>query len=406
MPTDDIHPTSHLTTDLPAAVDAIIIGGGINGAASAFFLARAGLRAMIVERLPALARLTTSRSMEAMRAQFVEPENVAMMRESIAFYEQFAERTGLPGYEIGVHQQGYLFLTATEHGATVLRQRVATQHGLGLTDVEFFNGAEVRRRFPFISAEAVAATFRQRDGWLSAHEATFGLARASGAAVALNTTVTGFYLAGGRVTGVATNSGRVAAPVVIIAAGPYSGQVASLLGVDLRLRIIRRHRVTIGQHPLIPQDAPMVIDQDTGAHWRPEKPGAALAWAQAHERPGEPVDDVRPNPMFVHEVLEAVCRFSPFWLDVAESLKASQVYLSAGQYTVSLDDKPIIGPHPDIPGLFFNTGYSGHGIMGAPGGGRLLADLVTGALSDHANPFSFRRLAALSMDTAGHARLL
>ena len=59
--------------------DAIIIGGGIVGAASAFFLARAGLRCVIVERLPALARLTTSRSMEAMRAQFVEPENVTMM---------------------------------------------------------------------------------------------------------------------------------------------------------------------------------------------------------------------------------------------------------------------------------------------------------------------------------------
>lgn len=406
MSSDDPRDATQSASGPPAMADAVIIGGGINGAASAFFLARAGWRPVIVERLPALARLTTSRSMEAFRAQFVEPENVAMMRESIAFYEQFAERTGLPGYDIGVHQQGYLFLTATASAAEALRQRVATQHSLGLTDVEFLDGDEVRRRFPFVSEAAVAATFRQRDGWLSAHEAAFGLARASGARVLLNTTVTGFRLAGGRVIGVETDRGAIAAPAVIIAAGPYSGAVASLLDVDLRLRIIRRHRVTIGQHPLIPQDAPMVIDQDTGAHWRPEKPGAALAWAQASELPGAPVDDVRPNPLFVHEVLEAICRFSPFWLDVAESLKASQVYLSAGQYTVSLDDKPIIGPHPEIPGLFFNTGYSGHGIMGAPGGGRLLADLVTGALSDHANPFSFRRLAAVSLEAAGHRRLL
>ena len=113
------------------------------------------------------------------------------------------------------------------------------------------------------------------------------------------------------------------------------------------------------------------------------------------------MDDVRPNPMFVHEVMEGVSRLCPFWIDVAESLNRDQVYVSAGQYTVTPDDKPIIGPHPEIEGLYFNTGYSGHGIMGTPGGGRLLADLVTGHADDETNPFSFRRLAALEAAGAG-----
>jgi sarcosine oxidase subunit beta len=395
-----------INSEFPSTADAIVVGGGISGAASAFFLARAGLRPVIVERLPALAALTTSQSMEAMRAQFIEPENVAMMRESIAFYEAFAERTGLHDYDIGIHQPGYLFLTTEPEGLEGFRQRVEAQHRLGLTDVELLDGAQARERFPFVSEEVTAATFRQRDGWLSAHEAAYGFAQASSAKVLLSTNVSDISMTGGRVSGVVTSRGPIAAPVVVLATGPYSAQVAAMAGVELPLRIIRRHRLTIGQHPLVPQDAPMTIDQDTGAHWRPESPGAALAWAQPEEPPSEPTDEVMPNPMFPFEVLEGVSRLCPFWLEVAESLKRDQVFLTAGQYTVTPDDKPIIGPYPEILGLFFNLGYSGHGVMAAPGGGRLLADLVMGATQDRDNPFSYCRLATLDLETIVHKRLI
>lgn len=396
-----------MTRNHAITADVAIIGGGISGAAAAFFLSRAGLKPVIIERLPALANLTTSRSMEAVRAQFAEPENIAMMRESIAFYERFNENVGLSDVHIGLHQQGYLFLTTSEAGADRMRARVAIQHAAGLDDVELLTGDEVRRRFPYAAAEEiVAGTFRQRDGWLAAHEAASGFARASAAPVLLRTTVIGIELRGGRVVSLNTDQGHVSVSAVLIAAGPYSQRVAALAGADLPLRILRRHRVTIGQHPLIPQDAPMLVDQDTGAHWRPEKPGAALAWAQASEPPGEPVDDVRTNPMFVHEVIEGVYRLCPFWLDVAETLKRDQVFLQAGQYTVTPDDKPIIGPHPQIAGLYFSTGFSGHGIMAAPGAARLLADLMTGKLDDGTNPFSFRRLATLEHLRGEHERLL
>jgi glycine/D-amino acid oxidase-like deaminating enzyme len=91
---------------------------------------------------------------------------------------------------------------------------------------------------------------------------------------------------------------------------------------------------------------------------------------------------------------------------VAESLKRDNVFLTAGQYTVTPDDKPIIGPHPEIAGLFFNLGYSGHGVMAAPGGGRLLADLVSGQADDADNPFSFRRLDTLDAAALASRRLL
>ncbi|MEA3336062.1 MAG: FAD-dependent oxidoreductase [Chloroflexota bacterium] len=393
-------------TSLPSSPDAIIIGGGISGTAAAFFLTQAGLKSTIIERLPALAALTTARSMESVRAQFVEPETLLMMRESITFYEDFAENIGLSDVDIGLHQAGYLFLTTEAAGAERFRQRVRRQHAFGLTDVVLLTGEQIRQRFPFVSEKVVAGTFRPGDGWLAAHEAAFGFARSSGAKVLTGTVVSGILQESGRVTGVETDQGRIAAPVVIVAAGPYSGNVASLAGLDLPLTIVRRHRVTIGQHPLIPQDAPMVIDGDTGAHWRPESPGAALAWAQAHEPPGEPLDDVRANPMFVFDVMEGVYRLCPFWLEVAESLKRDQVFLLAGQYTVTPDHKPIIGPHPELAGLYVSAGYNGHGIMAAPGAARLLADLVTGKVNDSGNPFGVARLSALAGDSENHELML
>ncbi len=393
-------------TELPALADAVIIGGGINGTAAAFFLARAGLRPLIVERLPVLAGLTTAKSMEAFRAQFVEAEHIALMRESIDFYAHFAERIALPETDIGIHQQGYLFLTTQPERITEFRERVAVQHAHGLADVAFLDGNAACKQFPYVSREVAAATFRAGDGWLSSNEAAQGFARASGAQVALNTTVTGFRLAGGRVAGVETDRGPIAAPVVVLAAGPYSARVAALAGVDLPLQVIRRHRVTIGEHPLIPTWAPMTIDQDTGAHWRPEGPGAALAWAQDHEPPGEPVDNVRPRQDFPFEVLEGVSRLSPFWETVAGELKSSQVRLSAGQYTMTPDGEPIIGPHNELGGLYFILSCNGHGVMAAPGAGRLLADLVTGQIEDVANPFSFRRLAQVGQRATVHHRLL
>lgn len=390
----------------PHRADAVVIGGGIIGAASAFFLARLGLRPVLLERLPSLASLATAQSMEAFRAQFVEPENIAMMRAGIAFYERFVAETGLAECDLGLRQQGYLFLTTQQDGPERYRTRVAQQHALGLTDVEYLETEEVRRRFPFVTGPITAATYRAGDGWLSAHEATYGFVRASGAQTLLSTAATGFITAGGRLNAVQTNQGTIETPLAVVACGPYSKQVAALTGVDLPLENIRRHRVTIGGHPHIPLYAPMTIDQDTGAHWRPESGGAALAWAQSYEKPQEPLDYVRPNPQFPFEVLEGVARLCDFWDVVAESLKSSQVRLGAGQYTLTPDDRPIIGPHPETSGLFFNVGYGGHGVMGAPGGAEWLARLVSNPLLDETNPFSQRRFSADMTGKPVHQRML
>ncbi|NUQ38096.1 MAG: FAD-binding oxidoreductase [Caldilineales bacterium] len=371
----------------------LIIGGGIIGVSSAYFLAAQGYEVLLLERQPTLGSVTTAASLQAVRSQFADPVNIDFMRGSLAFYETFADRLDLPGHDIGFHQQGYLFVTTTEQGAAQLQARVAFQQSHGLEDVAFLTGEALHRRFPYLAAEALAATFRQRDGWLSAHEVIEGFRQAAAryrVTFRTRSRVEVLALAGGRVVGVRTPEGVEGADAVVLAAGPFTAGLAATIGVALPLAAVRRHRFVIGEHAAIPHTAPMTVDHDTGAHWRPEGPGAALAWAEP-EPPSPPEVVVSPDPGFPFRVLEGVYRLSPFWLQVAESLKRDQVFLHAGQYTVTPDHNPLIGPVPGQEELWINSGFSGHGVMAAPAAGQLLADLIAGRRPAAANPFALDR---------------
>nr|MBC7244788.1 FAD-binding oxidoreductase [Chloroflexota bacterium] len=376
--------------EFPRSADVVVIGGGIIGCATAFYATRAGFDTVVLERRDGLGTLTTAASEECFRAQFDEPENVKMMQESIAVFENFPDVVGVPDCDIHIHQQGYLFLTMEEHRVELLRKRVEHQHRIGLLDVEFLEGDEVRRRFPYVGPDVLAATFRAKDGWLSAHELTYGFAKGSSAFFALRTEATGIRLDGQGVAAVMTTRGEIATRCAVIAAGPFSGVVASWVGLQLPLTNLRRQKVVIGNLPIVPRDAPMHIDADMGPYWRPEVGGAALGWALPEE-PSEPMEQVPTDWTFPAVVLDGVSRLVPFWQEVAEKLTRENVFLSAGQYTCTPDNKPIIGPCPDIPGLYFNLGYAGHGIMASAGGARLLVDLILDPAANARNPFRYER---------------
>ncbi len=377
---------------VPRSADLVIVGGGIVGCATAFYASEAGLDTVVLEKSEGLGTLTTAASEECFRAQFDEPENVAMMMESIAVFEDFAEVVRVPGYDINLHQQGYLFLTAEAAGAELLRSRVERQQQMGLNDVEFLSVNETRERFPFVGANVLGATYRPRDGWLSAHELVHGFAKGSRALFALRTAAAGIELDAEGVARVQTTRGEIQTRNVVVAAGPFSGVVAACAGVSLPLTLLRRQKVILGRVPAVPRDAPMTIDADTGAYWRPEVDGAALGWALP-EPPGEPLDKVPTDWTFPAVVLDGAARLVPLWNQVAETLTRENVFLSAGQYTCTPDHKPIIGPCNQVPGLYFSVGFSGHGIMASPGAARLLVDLIIDPGANAENPFRLQRFA-------------
>ncbi len=363
--------------------DAVVIGGGIVGTATAFWLSKSGLDTILVEARDGLSTLTTAASAECFRAQFTEPALAPLARESIEFFEHFSEHMGLPGWDIGLHQQGYLFITDDESMIPDLEAAVVQHHTLGVTDSEILTGEEVRARFPFISPEVVGATFRQRDGWLSCHEVTQGFAKGSSARFFVKTRAMDVLVDDTGVSGVETTRGRISTRVVVNAAGPFAGVIGRMVGLELPLEPVRRQKVFIAS-AAVPPEAPFTVDLVNDSYWRPESGGALMGWVDMDEPVTEPMENPLGDWDFPAICLDKVCRLTPFFEKVGENLKKKDINVSAGQYVYTPDNQPLIGPVDDVPGFYLNCGYW-IGVMVSPMAGKRTADLITGKMANKDN---------------------
>jgi sarcosine oxidase subunit beta len=389
----------------PATADLAIIGGGIIGCATAFFAARAGLRVVVLERRAALGTLTTPASTGAFRLQFDNAEEIAAVREGVELFDAFAERTGLDDWDLGLRHGGYLFCSLTDATLERSRRLVARQREWGLTDVELLTGDEVRARWPWVSPEVRGARYRADDGWLDVKRLTAGYATAASNAARIpeaapggdatfvtRAGVTAIRTDGDRVRGVSTTRGELATHRVVVAAGPFVAHVAAMVGVELQLRPTRRQKLVLPDLPAVPPDAPMTIEEETAAHWRPAMRGCLALFTDADAPPSEPHDPVPIDHDWAFGLLDprsdhALARVAPFWRTVwAGGAPSANWYLQAGQYEYTPDRRPYLGA-AGPEGLFVNGGYSGHGIMAGAGGSRLVVDLVTGVAPAEANAF-------------------
>jgi sarcosine oxidase subunit beta len=379
------------TGNLPNSADVVVIGGGIVGVATAFWLSRAGLNTVLLEMRDGLSTLTTTQSIESFRTQFTEPAMAEIALPSISMYENFAETTGLEDYDIALKHQGYLFVSDDDSMTDKLHAAVDTHHRLGAKESEFLTNEDIRKRFPYINPDMVAGTFCQRDGWLSSHEATQGFAKASSAQYLLGTKVIGIQQDEQGVCAVETNWGSIATRQVVNAAGPFAVQVAAMVGVDLPIEAIRRQKIHINPQPEIPTDAPLCIDIGSEVYWRPEHGGALAAWVDEDEPvTADPQEDVETDWDYPALLLDKLPKLSPFWNEVIPKLGARDIQTSAGYYMYTPDSQPLLGPVEQVPGFHLNCGYWA-GVMLSPAAGKRVADLVVGEMANQDNPLRLSR---------------
>jgi len=351
--------------------DVVIIGGGIVGSSIAYHLTAAGCKSvLVIERESSLGKGSTGKSMGGVRAQFSTPVNIQMSLYSIPFYAAFDEQLGYP---CGYRAQGYLFCATSDAHMAYLRANHATQVSLGLKDARLMTGDDIRSMFPQLrSDDIVGGAFCSTDGFVDPYSAMSGFmscAVSAGAELWKNSAATAIMRDAAGVSGVETSRGAVGTRTVVNCAGAWAAAIAKTAGVDLPVEPLRRMLVPSEPFGDFPHSAPMIIDMSNGFHFRPEGLGFLLAWNDPEETPGYKSDF---DPAFVEKILTRAADRVPIFENLAVNSKRAW----AGLYEMTPDHHPILGPVPEVPGLFFANGFSGHGVMHAPATGKILSDLI------------------------------
>ena len=370
--------------------DVVIAGAGIVGSSIAWHLTQAGCRnVLLLERESSQGKGSTGKSMGGVRAQFATEHNIRMSMYSIPFYSRFEEITGHP---CGYKPHGYLFIATAQKHLDYLRANRELQNSLGLTNVEEWTREEIVARVPLLKADDIlAGSYCPTDGfvdpWLVMEGFSQG-ALAGGGKVWRNAEVTGVDVASGRIAGVRSTAGNVSAPTLVNACGAWAARVAAMAGGALPVTPLRRMLCPTEPFPGIPDRCPMTIDMSDGFHFRPEGRGLLMAWNDPSETPSDkPVVD----PTFVERILTRAVERVPSFIDLEVDPRKAW----AGLYEMSPDHHCILGPAPEVEGLFYANGFSGHGVMHSPSTGKILADLITKGVTDvvDAAALSVRRFA-------------
>ncbi len=381
-------------------MNVVIIGGGVMGAATASFLARAhGIAALVLERDAAYRQASSALSASAIRQQFSTAINIRLSQESLLFYRRIGDALAVgderPG--IALEEPGYLYL-ATEAGAPVLRENHGLQTACGAR-VALLDPDQLAQRFPWLALDGIAlGALGERsdtsgEGWFDGYRVLRAFrdhAQAHGARF-VEAAAVGLVWRGGRVTGVRTaDGGTHPADAVVIAAGAWSARVAAMAGFDLPVRARKRDVFVVQSHALLPH-CPLVIDP-SGLWFRPEgAPGRLLCGAPP--APGTDHDDV-PLEQVDH------ARFTDFiWPRLAERVPALDALRVTGAWAGyyeynTVDQNGLVGWLPGTENVAVATGFSGHGLQQAPAVGRGVAELVAtgGYTSLDLSPLGVERL--------------
>jgi sarcosine oxidase subunit beta len=366
--------------------DVIIIGAGVHGLATAYYLGQRGVRSVAVLDRSYLGAGASGRNTAIIRSNYRTPEGVSFYDESLRLYEELSARLG---YNVLFSQQGHLTLAHTDSTVSGLMVRAEVNQLCGVRSRVIGRG-EIQKLVPFLDCSdrpryPVLAALYHPPGGIIRHDAVvWAYARgADQAGVEIHplTEVTGIDVAGARVTGVRTTRGDIKTGAVLNATAGFCSTIATMVGL----------RLPITTHPL-----QAFVTEPLNAFLDKVVVSANLHVYVSQTDRGECVigSEIDPYASYSHRstlpFLESTAHHT---LDLFPSLKHVRVLRQwAGVCDMTPDYSPIMGGVPGIEGFYLDVGWGTYGFKAGPVSGRRMAELIaTGKTPDLIKPFSITR---------------
>jgi len=372
------------TNGHPKTADIVILGAGVMGASIAFHLARRNAGKILVIEKDHVGRGGSGRSSALVRMHYSFPQEVQLALVSLRIFQNWHEVVGEPG---DFRKTGFVRIVHSNESGR-LKQNVAMQQKLGV-NVELITRQELR---------ALEPDWRVDDVELAAYEPDSGYgdgagvandflthARDLGVGYLPRTQATSFLVGGGQVSGVMTDHGEIAAPVVVAATGPWTRGLFQQAGYDLPIET-EYHQVAILKNaPGMKGGGCACIDSVTATYFRSDGQDKFLIGDFYGKRGADPDNfPQRASDNGLEEIIERACRRVPR-LENAEVIRGV-----TGIYDMTPDCRPLLGEIPGVRGLYVCAGFSGMGFKISPAVGLVMSELLTDGRGNTVDITAFR----------------
>jgi sarcosine oxidase subunit beta len=351
--------------------DAIIIGAGSLGTPTAFYLAEAGLKVLVLESVPSVGQGSNKRAIGGIRATHSDPAKIRMCLRSIEIFSTFKERFG---DDIEWDECGYSFVAYTEREEKTLKDLLVIQKNYGLQN-DWLDKSDLLKIIPDLNPiNLLGGTFSPKDGSASpllANHAYYTHAVKSGALFHFSEPVISMEIDHDRITSVTTSKGTYSADFVINTAGADAAHISRMAGLELPVRP-DSHEAAITE-PVARFLGPMVVDIS------PTESSSNYYFYQ--HITGQVIFCITPKPSAWGNDVNETSSFLPMvarrMIEIMPRLKNIRVRRTwRGLYPMTPDGFPIIGIAPQLSNFVLGVGLCGQGFMLGPAGGELLTRIV------------------------------